>query len=215
MKVSNVVKLLLVLIVLLGAFLFLQKVGLITVFCPSEKPLTEERVTGVNFEVLEESIVEILELATASYDFTVNYSESKDKVTTISWLPEITLGQKKYTFSVNGQIKGGFVLTDREILEVDEMAKTLVFTLPEPEIVATVSDDQITVVTEEGTIFNKPDSSDYKAAVANCREKIETRALEQGLLKDAKTNVEKLLTSFMAVLQENALAEYTVEIKYQ
>mgnify|MGYP000910992351 CR=1 FL=1 len=196
-------------------FLSIQKLGIFTAFCPNNKPLTETVMSGMNFDVIQESIEKILDITTASYNILANYSESNDTVTNISWLPPITIGKKTYSFTVDGKIKAGFILTGKKFLEVDESAKNIIFTFPEPVITGSITDDQIIVTTETGTIFNKPDSSDYRQAVDNLKMKVEERAIESGLFSEAKRNLQDTILSFMSVIQESMDTDYTVEIQYE
>lgn len=201
-------------------FLSVQKLDFYTKFCPERIKWTDRGDPAETLNVLEESIEKIMEVTTASYDFNVKYSRTQPNMINNKWGFDFKIGEKSYTFLVNGSVKAGFVVTDQKILEVDDKGQRLIFTFPKPQVISSVSDDQITVLDEKDTyfvIFNNTDSEDYKSEVANFKSKIEERAIEQGLYDEAEKNLTEYVDAYVTLVNTGLpeQSQFTSEIHFE
>ena len=218
---NNEKKLLLGIILLLTifvVFLSVQKLNVYTKFCPEKINWTDRGDPETTMRVLEESIERIMEVTTASYEFNVKYSRTQPNMINNKWNFDFKIGEKSYTFLINGTVKAGFVVNDKNILKMDEKEKRLIFTFPNPQIISSVSDDQITVLDERDTyfvIFNNTDSEDYKSEVAIFKRMIEERAIQQGLYDEAKKSLEEYVNAYVNLINTSLQLEYKPTIEYR
>ena len=150
--------------------------------------------------VLEGRLAEISELASVTYTYTnmAQFENSDD-----FYGMKIPFTTKKFILSYDGTIKAGIDLGDVEI-EVRDNDVTV--TLPEAEILAHEIDaDSVEIFDEKTSIFNPFTIEDFTAFQAAQREVMEEKALQRGLLAQAREKAGNSVRLMLAsVLPEEA-----------
>lgn len=138
---------------------------------------------------------DIGELATQSGYFTV-VNVIDDNVELWGW--DVPLTKSKYIFSYDGTIKAGFDFSQLEY-QVDEPKKEIVVVLPEVKILSVeIQEDSLEIYDESHNIFTPLGLNDIQEARLTMVEEIQNRALENGLLEQATTNAQKLISGFLS-----------------
>lgn len=150
--------------------------------------------------VLEGRLAEVSELASVTYTYTnmAQFENSDD-----FYGMKIPFTTKKFILSYDGTIKAGIDLGDVEI-EVRDNDVTV--TLPEAEILAHEIDaDSVEIFDEKTSIFNPFTIEDFTAFQAAQREVMEEKALQRGLLAQAREKAGNSVRLMLAsVLPEEA-----------
>ena len=150
--------------------------------------------------VLEGRLTKISELASVTYTYTnmAQFENSDD-----FYGMKIPFTTKKFILSYDGTIKAGIDLGDVEI-EVRDNDVTV--TLPEAEILAHEIDaDSVEIFDEKTSIFNPFTIEDFTAFQAAQREVMEEKALQRGLLAQAREKAGNSVRLMLAsVLPEEA-----------
>ena len=150
--------------------------------------------------VLEGRLAEISELASVTYTYTnmAQFENSDD-----FYGMKIPFTTKKFILSYDGTIKAGIDLGEVEI-EVRDNDVTV--TLPEAEILAHEIDaDSVEIFDEKTSIFNPFTIEDFTAFQAAQREVMEEKALQRGLLAQAREKAGNSVRLMLAsVLPEEA-----------
>lgn len=150
--------------------------------------------------VLEGRLAEISELASVTYTYTnmAQFENSDD-----FYGMKIPFTTKKFILSYDGTIKAGIDLGDVEI-EVRDNDVTV--TLPEAEVLSHEIDaDSVEVFDEKTSIFNPFTIEDFTAFQAAQREVMEEKALQRGLLAQAREKAGNSVRLMLAsVLPEEA-----------
>lgn len=150
--------------------------------------------------VLEGRLAEISELASVTYTYTnmAQFENSDD-----FYGMKIPFTTKKFILSYDGTIKAGIDLGDVEI-EVRDNDVTV--TLPEAEVLSHEIDaDSVEIFDEKTSIFNPFTIEDFTAFQAAQREVMEEKALQRGLLAQAREKAGNSVRLMLAsVLPEEA-----------
>ena len=150
--------------------------------------------------VLEGRLAEISELASVTYTYTnmAQFENSDD-----FYGMKIPFTTKKFILAYDGTIKAGIDLGDVEI-EVRDNDVTV--TLPEAEILSHEIDaDSVEIFDEKTSIFNPFTIEDFTAFQAAQREVMEEKALQRGLLAQAREKAGNSVRLMLAsVLPEEA-----------
>jgi len=158
----------------------------------------------VNSVVLQEKINEISELATASYTYTNADVKSDSRTFNGKTIPFTT---NKYIVKYDGIIKAGVNMEEAQV-EVND--KKVVVKLPEIMILSNEITD-IDVLDESNNIFNPikvSDVTDY--FIKEQKQVMEDKAIEKGLLDEAKSNAVTYIKAFMYKILPD---EYEVEVQ--
>jgi len=106
----------------------------------------------------------------------------------------IPFTQSKYIYSYDVVIKAGFDFSE---IEWDENDKIIEVKLPEAKVLSSEIDlDSFKIYHEEESIFNKITMTDTNESMKGLKEKAEEDAISNGLLENARTNAETVLTGF-------------------
>lgn len=153
---------------------------------------------------------DIGELSTqAAYCTEVNMTEEARNLYGI----KIPFTQSKYIYSYDIVIKAGFDFKEINF-NVNEKNKTINVSLPQPKILSSdVNPESFKLYHEDESIFTQMSLKGNNEALIKLREGAEKTAIENGLLENAKTNGELILTGFFA--SEYNLKEYKIEFSYQ
>jgi len=148
----------------------------------------------IDTEVIEEGLTNMGFLITSKYYFTDTTTTSK--VTSIG---SITLGFTKANMIVkySGYVPAGIDFT-KVTVSVDDDSKTITVTIPEAELQDVVIDhDSFELLDEDKNIFNKFEVSDLNDSLVELEESNLERAEELGILEEANSNAELIITNFV------------------
>ncbi|MBY0759258.1 DUF4230 domain-containing protein [Sellimonas caecigallum] len=145
---------------------------------------SDSQTTKIGFE-------DIGELATQSaYCTQVNVTDSSREL----FGAKIPFTQSKYIYSYDVVVKAGF---DFEEIEWSKNDKTIEVKLPEAKILSNEIDlDSFKVYHEQESIYNQIALEENNEALAKLKETAEKDAIENGLLENARSNAETILTGF-------------------
>lgn len=161
--------------------------------------VSESKTTKIGFE-------DIGELATQSaYCTEVNVTEDAKEL----YGMRIPFTQSKYIYSYDIVIKAGY---DFNEIEWKEKNKTIEVKLPEAKVLSNELDmDSFKVYHEEESIFSKITLEENNDAVKKMKLNAQENAIANGLLENARSNAETMLTGFFA--DEYDLDEYKIVFK--
>lgn len=161
--------------------------------------VSESKITKIGFE-------DIGEMATQSaYCTEVNVTEDAKEL----YGMRIPFTQSKYIYSYDIVIKAGY---DFNEIEWKEKNKTIEVKLPEAKVLSNELDmDSFKVYHEEESIFSKITLEENNDAVKKMKLNAQENAIANGLLENARSNAETMLTGFFA--DEYDLDEYKIVFK--
>ena len=150
--------------------------------------VSESKTTKIGFE-------DIGEMATQSaYCTEVNVTEDAKEL----YGMRIPFTQSKYIYSYDIVIKAGY---DFNEIEWKEKNKTIEVKLPEAKVLSNELDmDSFKVYHEEESIFSKITLEENNDAVKKMKLNAQENAIANGLLENARSNAETMLTGFFACL---------------
>ena len=161
--------------------------------------VSESKTTKIGFE-------DIGEMATQSaYCTEVNVTEDAKEL----YGMRIPFTQSKYIYSYDIVIKAGY---DFNEIEWKEKNKTIEVKLPEAKVLSNELDmDSFKVYHEEESIFSKITLEENNDAVKKMKLNAQENAIANGLLENARSNADTMLTGFFA--DEYDLDEYKIVFK--
>lgn len=166
-------------VVVIGVMLVWSKVN------PNTEPATKIDVT-----IIEEQLKEIQEISTAKYTYTdVQIFKNTRKVPVVNI--DIPLTTKSFKIKYSGEIKAFF---DMKKCELDVNSNKVTIELPEVKMSQSLDDD---VIEEHNSIFNPIKIDDQSGFVDDLKVIMEARAIEKGIMDEAKKNAEKMITSLL------------------
>ncbi len=162
---------------------------------------SESTTTKIGFE-------DIGELATQSaYCTEVNVTENSRELFGV----KIPFTQSKYIYSYDVVIKAGF---NFEEIEWSVQDTTIEVKLPEVRVLSSEIDpDSFKVYLESESIFSPITMTDNNEALKKLKETAEESAIENGLLDNARSNAETILTGFFSDVYD--LEEYKITFTNQ
>lgn len=126
------------------------------------------------------------------------------------WGISIPFTQSKYIFSYDVSIKAGYRDFGNIHYNVNEEAKTISVTLPEPEVLTCELDtDSFQVYHESESVFRQITLDETNQAIGELQENAKNDAVANGLLDRARENAETILTAFFG--QQYDMEEYTIQ----
>ena len=153
---------------------------------------SKDKELGYDSSSILNRVVPIQELALVKYNYSgvIGYKDFI-KVLKIN----IPLTEKSFLLKYNGYIKAG---VDFKNMKVEVTGKDVHISLPRPKILDTLIDEKsIKVYNESMNAFNPLTIADYNKAIMKEKENMIGDAIRQGILKDATTQAELVLTSIM------------------
>lgn len=161
--------------------------------------LTENRTTKLGFE-------DIGELATqTAYCTEVNVTEAARELFGMT----IPFTQSKYIYSYDIQIKAGL---DFEEIEWEVNGSTIEVRLPETKILSSEIDlDSFKVYLEDESIYREITLEENNEALKSMKQSAEDDAVANGLLENARSNAETILTGFFGNVYD--MDEYEIVFK--
>lgn len=172
-----------------------------------------ESAPVITNELLSQQLVAVSELTTLEYHYT-NMGKFENQVDFYGW--KVPLTKKSFIVAYDGVIRAGI---DASAIEVDVRGKSVTVTLPQPEILShEIDDDSLEIFDESQFIFNPLQISDYTGFTTDQRGKIEERALQNGLLDEAKDKAESAVAQLLGLapsMEDYQLTVRTAEQKEQ
>lgn len=160
---------------------------------------SEEPPPVVTSDLLGEQLRSVQELVTVAYYYT-NMGRFENQMDFYGW--KVPFTTKSFIVSYDGIIKAG-VDMDGVSVEVNEAAKTVVIILPESEILShEIPEDSLEIFDESDNLFNRISIEDYAGFTKDQKEKMEQRAIDNGLLASANEKACAAVTSFLGLLPE-------------
>ncbi len=153
---------------------------------------SKDKELGYDSSSILNRVVPIQELALVKYNYSgvIGYKDFI-KVLKIN----IPLTEKSFLLKYNGYIKAG---VDFKNMKVEVIGKDVHISLPRPKILDTLIDEKsIKVYNESMNAFNPLTIADYNKAIMKEKDNMIGDAIRQGILKDATTQAELVLTSIM------------------
>lgn len=148
------------------------------------------------------------ELATQSGYFTV-VNVIDDNVELWGW--SVPLTESKYIFSYDGIVKAGLDFSKLDY-KVNELTNEIVVSIPEVEIQSVeLQEDSLEIYDEMHNIFTPLGLADIQESRLTMIDEIRTKALENGLLEQAKVNAQMLISGFLSGQYD--LSEYHIVFK--
>ena len=149
---------------------------------------SESKTTKIGFE-------DIGELATqVAYCTEVNVTEASRDL----WGITIPFTQSKYIYSYDVVVKAGFDFSQIE-WELDETNHVIEVRLPEAAVLSReIVLESFKLYHEDESIFRQITMEENNAALAELEKTAEENAIANGLLDNARTNAETLLTAFFS-----------------
>ncbi|MBF7097797.1 DUF4230 domain-containing protein [Alkalibacter mobilis] len=121
----------------------------------------------------------------------------------------IPFTQSVYMYSYDIIIKAGY---DFEDIKWDENENRIEVTLPKAKILSNEIDlDSFKIYHEKESIFTKISMAENNEAIQKLKQKAEKDAIENGLLENARNNVETILTGFFGNVYD--LKKYEIIFK--
>lgn len=118
------------------------------------------------------------------------------------WGLEVPFTQSSYIFSYDGIIKAGIDFENVE-MNVDERNHTISVKLPEIRVLnVSVDEDSLVVYDEDKSIFTPLTVDKMNSAIADLKLEAEKTAIENGLLDNARSNAEILISGYLASLYD-------------
>ena len=169
-------------VVLILAIILVVLIGIRTVIS------FDNKTTKIGFE-------DIGEFATqAAYCTELNVIDDSKKLFKVS----IPFTQSKYIYSYDIVIKAGFDFSEIE-WDANEKENVIEVKLPEVKVLSSEIDlDSFEVYHEQESAFNKITMTENNESIKELKEKAEKNAIANGLLENARTNAETVLTGFFA-----------------
>lgn len=151
---------------------------------------SESQTTEIGFE-------NIGELATQSFYCTqVNVTDSSKKLFDLN----IPFTNSKYIYSYGVNIKAGY---DFGEIHCEVQENSIVVEMPEAKILSSeIDQDSFKVYLEDESIFNQISLEENNESMKKLKEQAEADAIESGLLDNARSNAETILTGFLGNLYD-------------
>lgn len=161
--------------------------------------------TEMSAVVLENKLTEISELASLTYSYTnmAEFENSKD-----FYGMKVPFTTKGFIITYDGEIKAG---VDLSKAEVDVSGSKITITLPDAEILShQIDEDSLEIFDETTSIFNPLKVTDYNAFSKDQKSEMEKKAIEKGLLAEARQKAVSAVESFVSQIAADSAS---VEVK--
>lgn len=149
----------------------------------------------IDADLLTNRVQQAQELVTVKYFYT-NMGKFEESSNFYGW--RIPFSSKSFIVSYDGKISAG---VDLGRASVKKEGARVVVTLPQPEILShEIDQESLKVYDESRNIFNQISVEDYAQFSVDQQQVMEQKALEGGLLEEAKGAAERALTGLLAAL---------------
>ncbi len=146
----------------------------------------------ITSELLKNRIEEVSELATLRYEYT-NMGKFEQPTDLFGW--EVPFMTRSFVLSYEGEILAG---VDLKEAEVEVKGNKVEIVMPKAEIIAhEIDENSVEVFDETKNIFNQIQVSDMTGFMSNEKAKVESEALEKGLLEEANQKAESAISMML------------------
>lgn len=122
---------------------------------------------------------------------------------------EVPGTQSNYVYSYDGTIKAGIDFKDIG-LDVDETNKVITVTFPEFRILSTeINDDSFVLYNDGANLFTSLKLQDVNKSNAELKKDARDKAIQNGILDNARANAEVLIRGFLAGMYD--INSYTIK----
>lgn len=169
-----------------------------------------EEKTAITSELVESTVREAKELTTTKYHYKniASYENSQE-----FYGVRVPFTTKRFIYTYAGVINAGVDL-DQVEARVDDENKIIEIKLPEAKILShEIDEDSVMMFDEKESVFNQLKLEDFSTFRSEEKTKVETEAVEKGLLTEANDQSKKAVEEILSI---NPLIkeEYTVNVKF-
>ena len=163
--------------------------------------------TSVSASTIEESLHELSELVTLSYHYREIGSFSDQRMLSMFGTNfPIPFGRRSFIITYSGEMKLGINMREAS---VEVLGSVVFIRLPEAHIIShTVFEDSVELLDETSGLFNRISITDYTNFIIEQKEVATDRALNSGLLVQARENAETQIRTLLSALPN--MAEYEI-----
>lgn len=154
----------------------------------------ENATKEVDLSVIVSQIRDIKELATVEYLYT-DASEYRDPVEFFGREVPFDFTTKSFIAKWDGTIKAG-IDVNRVTVEEDKEKKVITVSIPPAKVISHETENYETIYEKDG-LFNEVKVDDVRAFDDTCKQSMEQRAIEHGLLEKANENAKEIITSLV------------------
>lgn len=163
----------------------------------------EARITS---DVLTNSIQQAQELTTVKYIYT-NMGKFEESTDFYGW--KVPFTKKAFIISYDGEIMAG---VDLSRASVRRQGAKITVALPQAKILShAVKEDSVQVFDETSNVFNPIRITDYTEFSQDQKAALEQKAVNSGILQEARTRAEESIRSMLTSLQGDESWEITFE----
>lgn len=160
----------------------------------------------ITTDLIGRQLADIQELATVEYLYT-NMGRFENQLDFYGW--SVPLTRKSFIISYDGVIKAGIDLSG---IDIEVAADRVTVTLPPAGILShEIPEDSIEVFDETHNIFNPIEISDYTGFTRDQKTEMENRAVENGLLDQARQKARTAVERLLSLLP--GMEQYTLTVK--
>ena len=167
-----------------------------------------ENKAETNSRTIQESVRELSELITLSYNYTDVITHSEQTI--ITWVgPDFHLpfGGKSFIFTYDGEMKTGINMAE---VSINLVNSSIMIDLPSAQIFShIVKRNSVKLYNEKSGLFNPISITDFPSLMAEREIEMEKKAVASGLLKQAQKNAQNQLNTFLLALP-NISEEYEI-----
>ena len=168
-----------------------------------------EKEVEISGETIRSGMANIGKLCTAEYYFTHIERVDSSKEFNGYTIPFTTA---TFIYSYDGTIMAGIDFTQIQV-DKNDTAKKITVTLPEVEIISSdVDPDSFMLYDEKNNIFNPISVTDVADSFASLISTEEQKAIDKGLLDNARANAIMLVENFMRGSYN--VGDYNIEVKF-
>ena len=157
----------------------------------------EEPEPVITSKQLQEQLGAVSELVTQKYIYTNADRAEYNK----TWImgSDMPLSEKSLLVKYDGIIKAGIDFSKVTIV-VNEETRCIIVTLPECKVTDNNVPQETVEVYATNNVFNKVTIEDSNTLIAAGKKTMENRAIDRGLLRDAKNEAKALIKAFLSMV---------------
>lgn len=169
----------------------------------------ETATQKIDLALIVSEIRDMGELATVEYLYT-DACEYQDPAQFFGKTVPFDFTTKSFIAKWDGIIKAG-IDVDRVTVEEDEENKTITVSLPPAEILSHVTENYETLFEKDG-LFNEVKVEDVREFDKTCKETMEQKAIDRGLLENASENAKAIIEK---LVNTEAVRELGYKIEFR
>ena len=204
-KLGSIVALLLV-----GAVVYAVASAGLRSWLPNYAPSIESKIE-IDVKVIEDSIREMSELATLTYNYTDVGEFTEQKMGSLFGAEfALPFGKKSFIIAYDGEMKIG---VDMAQVSIALTGNVITLTMPPAHIIShVVKEESVVVFDERNGLFNPISITDYATFMTEQKQVMEDAAVVAGQLTQAGVNAETQIRAFLSCLPDIS-DEYEIRFK--